>query len=159
MTTPESPPSAQRTAESPPSAQQTAESPPFAASLPAAVELRVPAQGTYVPMLRTLTAGLAARCELTIDEVEDLRIAVDEACSLLLPLVSSSPDAALVARFSLASGRLDVEAAVPAPPEAQPDRDGFAWTVLGALADEVEVRSENGRLAIGLTKRRAEPPR
>ena len=36
-------------------------------------------------MLRTATAGLAARLDFTLDEIEDLRIAVDEACALLLP--------------------------------------------------------------------------
>ncbi|MGW4973630.1 hypothetical protein ACWEP3_27550, partial [Streptomyces albidoflavus] len=30
------------------------------------------------------TAGLAARLDFTLDEIEDLRIAVDEACAILL---------------------------------------------------------------------------
>ena len=39
----------------------------------------------YLSVLRTATAGLAARLDFTIDEIEDLRIAVDEACAMLLP--------------------------------------------------------------------------
>jgi serine/threonine-protein kinase RsbW len=49
------------------------------------VELRLPADGAYLSVLRTATAGLAARLDFTLDEIEDLRIAVDEACALLLP--------------------------------------------------------------------------
>src|SRR6478735_3271011 len=48
------------------------------------VDLRVPADPAYLAVLRTATAGLAARLDLTLDEIEDLRIAVDEACALLL---------------------------------------------------------------------------
>jgi serine/threonine-protein kinase RsbW len=44
------------------------------------VVLTVPADGAYLSVLRTATAGLAARLHFTLDEIEDLRIAVDEAC-------------------------------------------------------------------------------
>src|SRR4029078_13735568 len=43
------------------------------------VSLRVPAEGAYVSVLRTMTAGLAARLDFTVDDIEDLRIAGGEA--------------------------------------------------------------------------------
>ena len=46
--------------------------------------MRMPAEGAYLSVLRTATAGLAARLDFTLDEIEDLRIAVDEACAMLL---------------------------------------------------------------------------
>ena len=45
----------------------------------------MPADVAYVSTLRLTAASLAARCDLTIDDIEDLRLAVDEACALLLP--------------------------------------------------------------------------
>ena len=57
------------------------------------VRLRLPAVGAYLSVLRTATAGLAARLDFTLEEIEDLRIAVDEACALLLP--SAVPGAEL----------------------------------------------------------------
>ena len=36
-------------------------------------------------IVRTSAAGLAARLDFTIDEIEDLRIAIGEATALLLP--------------------------------------------------------------------------
>ena len=36
---------------------------------PAVVELNVPASSVYVAILRSVTAGLAARCDLTLDEM------------------------------------------------------------------------------------------
>ena len=49
------------------------------------VVISMPASSAYLAVLRTATAGLAARLDFTIDEIEDLRIAVDEACAMLLP--------------------------------------------------------------------------
>src|SRR5436309_654981 len=36
------------------------------------VDLRVPADPAYLAVLRTATAGLAARLDLTLDEIEDM---------------------------------------------------------------------------------------
>jgi serine/threonine-protein kinase RsbW len=116
------------------------------------VELRIPAAMSYVSTLRSLTAGLAARCDLTLDQIEDLRIAVDEACALLLPHALDGAD--ITARFRLAPGLFEVTAAVPALDAAEPDREGFAWTVLAALAEELTVDSKDGELSISLRKHR-----
>ena len=48
------------------------------------VELRLPAESAYVAVLRMTTAGLAARLDFTLDDIEDLRMAVSEACALVL---------------------------------------------------------------------------
>ncbi len=117
------------------------------------VELRVPADAMFVAVLRSVTAGLAARCDLTLDEIEDLRLAVDEACALLLP--HAGPDTSITARFALHADYLELSISVPAEPDAAPDRGGFGWTVLCALTDEVHVSSSGQELGIAVTKRRA----
>lgn len=116
------------------------------------VEVQIPADVVYVSTLRLTAASLAARCDLTIDDIEDLRLAVDEACALLLP--HAKPNTPLEARFVLATGRLEVETCVRTDGDSEPDRTGFAWTVLGALASSVDVRKEPGRLTIVVTKSR-----
>jgi serine/threonine-protein kinase RsbW len=118
----------------------------------AVVELKVPAESAYVAVLRSVTAGLAARCDLTLDEIEDLRIAVDEACALLLPIAAAG--ASLTADFALATGRLVVTASLPTRPGTELNRDGFGWTVLDALASAVEIGGQDGIVSIELTKRR-----
>lgn len=122
------------------------------------VELRIPADGAYVATLRLTAASLAARCDLTVDDIEDLRLAVDEACALLLP--HAEPKTAMHARFELAAGRLAVTTSVQSPDasEASPDRSGFAWSVLSALASDVEVVGADDRLTITVLKRRESAP-
>jgi serine/threonine-protein kinase RsbW len=116
------------------------------------VSLQVPASSAFISVLRSVTAGLAARCDLTLDEIEDLRIAVDEACALLLPLAAA--DEPLSTSFRLAPGELHVTTAVIARPDAELRRDGFGWTVLEALVSTVETGKSGGALIITLTKRR-----
>ena len=116
------------------------------------VVLTLPAQPEYVAVLRSLTATLAARCDLTVDEIDDLRIAVDEAGGLLLPHATEGQP--LTARFLIAPGEIEIVAAVPAEADAEPDRGGFAWTVLEAVSDTVTVDRAGADLRIRLTKRR-----
>ena len=56
------------------------------------VELRIPADSAFLSVLRTATAGLAARLDFTLDDIEDLRIAVDEACAIVLPQATPGSD-------------------------------------------------------------------
>ena len=118
------------------------------------VLLTVPAAGAYLGVLRTATAGLAARLQFTLDEIEDLRIAVDEACAMLLTV--ATPDAELACRFTVSEEALTVETSVlTATPHGRlPPEESFSWQVLSALADKVNTQVGGGRAAIRLTKRR-----
>jgi serine/threonine-protein kinase RsbW len=102
------------------------------------VELRVPADPAYLAVIRTTTAGLAARLDLTLDEIEDLRIAVDEACGLLLARRRHDQDD-LAATFRLLPDSLEV--VVRGPAVELPDDSSYAWALLRALAGEVQTCS------------------
>jgi serine/threonine-protein kinase RsbW len=99
-----------------------------------AVELRVPADPAYLAVVRTATAGLASRLNLTLDEIEDLRIAVDEACSLLL-VGRAHPGRTLDASFTVGNGTISV--IITGPADELPEGASFSWSVLRALAGEV----------------------
>jgi serine/threonine-protein kinase RsbW len=100
------------------------------------VDLRVPADPAYLAVIRTATAGLAARLNLTLDEIEDMRIAVDEACVLLLS-DHPEPGDGLHAAFTITSTALDVQ--VTGPARVLPEGGNFAWSVLEALVGRVET--------------------
>jgi serine/threonine-protein kinase RsbW len=119
------------------------------------VVLRLPAAGAYLSVLRTATASLASRLDFTIDDIEDLRIAVDEACAMLLPQAVAGAD--LECSFELTGDAIDVSVGVLTLTGEEPSRDTFAWTVLTALAGEVDssVDAEN-RVTLTLRKRRGD---
>jgi serine/threonine-protein kinase RsbW len=115
------------------------------------VSLRLPADGAYLAVLRTAAAGLASRLNFTLDDIEDLRIAVDEACAMLLPKAVES--ATLACTFELKPGELDIAVSVETTDGALPSRDTFAWTVLTALAGEVDATADGGAVTITMAKR------
>ena len=124
------------------------------ATLGDVVVIKLPAAGAYLSVLRTATAGLAARLDFTLDEIEDLRIAVDEACAMLLS--QALPGADLECTFSLDDKSIRVAVAVLTVDGTQPSRDTFAWTVLSALAGEVDsAAGVDNRVTITLLKRRS----
>ncbi len=101
------------------------------------VTIRMPAEGAYLSVLRTATAGLAARLDFTLDEIEDLRIAVDEACGMLLS--QAAPQADLECDFTLGEDRMSIAVSTLASHPRPPARDTFAWTVLSALAGNADA--------------------
>ncbi|MGW1062522.1 ATP-binding protein [Micromonospora sp. NBC_01412] len=118
------------------------------------VHLTVPADGGYLGVLRTATAGLAARLQFALDEIEDLRIAVDEACAMLLAIATR--DAELECRFAVTDDALTVEVTVPTVRGATlPSESSFAWKVLTALTTTASANAANGRATISLLTRRA----
>ena len=107
-------------------------------------------------MLRTATAGLAARLDFTLDEIEDLRMAVDEACALLLASAVAGTD--LTCAFELDRDGLRIAVTVASRDGVLPRRDTFAWTVLTALAGGVDARVDaENRVTVELHKRRGDP--
>jgi len=117
------------------------------------VEVRLPADSAYLSVLRTATAGLAARLDFTLDEIEDLRIAVDEACAMLLSHATDDTD--LTCRFELADDTLAMEVSARTHNGALPAEDTFAWMVLSALAGAVEASvDDDRRVHIRLRKER-----
>ena len=113
------------------------------------VELRLPADGAYVSVLRTTTAALAARLDFTLDDIEDLRIAVGEACSMVLP--AADLGASLDVSFFLALDRISVSVSVPSATPLAPDYEAFGWQVLETLATSTSVETSGGRFTVTFT--------
>ncbi|MGN0065189.1 MAG: anti-sigma factor [Nocardioides sp.] len=115
----------------------------------ATVEVRLPAEGAYAAVLRTTAAGLAARIDFTMDDIEDLRMAIGEAIALLLP--AADPGSDLVCTFTLTDGYVSVHASVEAGDEPEVDSSSFAWQVLDTLASDATAGSRSGRFEVSFT--------
>ncbi len=119
------------------------------------VTVRLPAEGAYLSVLRTATAGLAARLDFTLDEIEDLRIAVDEACAMLLG--QAVPGASLECVFTLSHDVMTIAVTAACLAPQQPASDTFAWTVLTALAGSVDAHVGPGDLLTIVLRKTREP--
>jgi serine/threonine-protein kinase RsbW len=113
------------------------------------VSIEVPADSAYVGVVRSLVAGVAARLDLDLDQVEDLRLAVSEAASLVLGSASGE-DPTMRARATVQPDGLHITLAVPTTTQSPPSATAFAWTVLDALTDSVEADVRDGWLQVSL---------
>lgn len=121
------------------------------------VRLVVPASPEYLRLVRLTAAGLASRLRFTFDEVEDLRIAVDELCFHLLGEPDAGRPSADDRTMDLVysadadsitiTGRTSLGGPVPEPSD-------LSEQILDALVDEHEVSGSNGTVTFRLRKQR-----
>jgi serine/threonine-protein kinase RsbW len=101
------------------------------------LELRVPTSPTQLPAVRAMAGDLAMRMDFDLDAVEDLRLAVDEACATLAAIaLGGSP---LTVVFEATRDALWIDAWVPTAEATDVPRDGFGWAVLHTLVDSVDA--------------------
>ena len=117
-----------------------------------AVRIEIPARGEYLAVLRAAATGLAAGLEFTFEDIDDLRIAVDEACAQLLARHGGADR--LRVTYVVDASALRVEVAVEGDRLGGPlPKDTFAWQILRALTDELEERADGDGLCLAFSKR------
>ncbi|WP_028663101.1 ATP-binding protein [Saccharomonospora halophila] len=105
------------------------------------VELTVDAEPDLVPVIRNVAADLAIRMDLQLDTIADLRLAVDEACGLLL--ARAATPTTLTSRFTFGGGTITAWTELACREGTSLPQQGFNWHVLTALTRSVRgLRSE-----------------
>jgi serine/threonine-protein kinase RsbW len=100
---------------------------------PSAIELRVAADPRHLPIVRAVAANIAVRQDFDLDSVSDLKLAVDEACSMLIR--SAAEGTTMVVRFYVRGDRIRLSATVLSDRLEVPASRSFGWHVLTTLAD------------------------
>jgi serine/threonine-protein kinase RsbW len=125
---------------------------------PETVLVCVPADPDYLAVIRSASAHVATKFGCTLSEVADLRLAVDEACGLLLRhTVGAQPGPGagdLECRFVLEDSVLRVVLSRQAQDVARPEDDEFGWTILSALVDDILWRVDGPTVHVEIVKRR-----
>ena len=114
------------------------------ADLPTAVSVEVPAVPGFVQVLRTIAAGVAARLDMPIDQIEEVRLAVTEAASLLLDEVDATSIRMTIGRDA---GALDVRLSADGHADPWPSDRALAswpWLVVKGLTDEIRAERHDG---------------
>jgi serine/threonine-protein kinase RsbW len=120
-------------------------------SLESVVRVAVPARADMLHLLRSVAASVGARMSMPLDDVEELKIAVDEAATLMLGRMGSTAGSLELA-LTLTDGSLRVElcleaADVPAGTDAS-EADLLAswpWRVIAGMTEKASIeRSETG---------------
>ncbi|WP_028477314.1 anti-sigma factor [Nocardia sp. CNY236] len=104
------------------------------------VGVRVPAASDQLAMLRAIAETVLLMADFGIDEVTDIRLALDEVASaLVLDAVDGSE---LDCVFGFDGPTVDVRVRAVTASDASPDRAGFGWHVVATLTDSVSASQE-----------------
>jgi len=123
----------------------------------AEVELSIPSRPEYVGVARLAILGVASRMRFSYDEVEDIRLAVGEACTRSIDRLNGGTAEAHTIRLRclIDANRLTIEVRNPLlkPPPKEPSPDptslpegDLSGVLIRILMDEVdtEERPEEG---------------
>ncbi len=123
-----------------------------------AVDLSLPVQSDLIILARLTAATVASRAGFDVEEVDDLRLAVDELCVLV---IDGAGTGRLNLRFITSDGGIEVICSLDesgAAQEGNEDDHGerdLSARILEALADEHGVALEQDRRSGWLRKRSA----
>lgn len=119
------------------------------------VRLALPADPQFVQLARVTASGMASRLGFTYDEVEDLRLALDELCFVLIG--SSGRAGHVDLSYVMADGALVIEGVGHfGDDDSHRALAPFSEQILPALVDDYELfRDDQGRPCFRLRKRRS----
>lgn len=121
------------------------------------MELTIPVRANLVVLARLTAATVASRADFDIEEIEDLRLAVDELC---VSLVQGDGDGRLDLRFSHDDDQIEVTCSfrtdsIESGGTSDGSLDGLSARILDALVDEHGEDIVEGQRRAWLRKRRA----
>jgi anti-sigma regulatory factor (Ser/Thr protein kinase) len=117
------------------------------------VRLTMPANPQLLRVARLTAAGLAGRLGFSFDEIEDVKIAVDELCFTLVG--SKGRPGTLSLRYVLEADRLVIEGTGSSDAgAADPTPSDLSSQILAAVVDEHELSRDADTVRFRLVKRR-----
>jgi len=92
-------------------------------------------------IVRLTVSGVASRLGFDVDEIENLRIAVDELASII---VDDTIEGALDVTFATNGSDFQIEGRAPIAAGADVAVDELSAQILNAVCDKYEVRADDG---------------
>lgn len=116
--------------------------------------VRIPAAPRYLHVVRLVAAGLASRLHFTIDDIEDLKIAVDELAAYMTG--ANGREGSLEITFSVDGDRIEIHGAgkFDGDVTVRTDLTEFSRQILTTVADEAWLQQSDGVPTFGLVKTR-----
>src|SRR5215471_5638409 len=102
------------------------------------VRLSVPAALEYVRIIRLTGSGVASRLGFDVEEIENLRVAIDELASMA---IEAAEGGALDITFTTGEDDLRIEGRAKAKASTEVGIDALTGQILKAVIDDYELRT------------------
>jgi len=119
------------------------------------ITLTVPATGEYAKTVRMTAAALVSRMDFTYDEVEDVRMAAEEA--FVYAIETLPPDADVTFEFLVDEDQIEIDVPLGSEHNASDDEAersaAYATFILESVCDRYEFASDENGAHLRLIKR------
>jgi serine/threonine-protein kinase RsbW len=118
------------------------------------ISIKIPASPEYLHVVRLVAAGLASRISFTLEDIEDLKIAVDELSAYVTGAQGRS--GTLDISFTLGEDRIEIRGAgrYTKEYEIRTDLTEFSRMILETVADSAHLEAIGGAPSFTVVKSR-----
>lgn len=124
------------------------------------IKMEITANPDYVGIIRLTTSGIANKIGFSVDDIEDLKVAVSEACT---NAIKHSNDDKFTIIFNILENGINIEirdngqgydaSSISTPNLEEPKENGMGLFIIQALMDDVSMQSQEGQgTTINMTK-------
>ena len=116
------------------------------------VSIKIPASPAYLNVVRLVAAGLASRLKFTIDEIEDLKIAVDELSAYLTG--AQGRDGTMEVSFHIDEDRIEIRGAGEFAPgqKVRTELTDISRVILQTVVDSATLEQTDGTPVFNVIK-------
>lgn len=119
----------------------------YTTSADTTVGVRIPARQEQLVMLRALAETVSLIADFGLDEVTDIRLALDEVATSLI--AAAVPDSSLTCDFDYDEHRMTVRVTSISEVDSLQDQEGFGWHIVRTLTRSVSVEQHPYDVASG----------
>lgn len=124
------------------------------------IKMEISANPDFVSIIRLTTSGIANKIGFSIDDIEDIKVAVSEACT---NAIKYSGDKKVCITYTILENGLDIEIkdsgkgydveSIAIPDLTQPKENGLGLFIIQTLMDDIKIESkDNEGTIIKMTK-------
>ncbi len=116
------------------------------------VSMTLPASPELIGVVRLVAAGLAARLQFSLEDIEDLKIAMDEMCSYMTG--ARGREGSLELSFQMQEGRIEIRgsANLSSTERVRTELTDFSRMILDTVTDAASLETRDGGPAFHVVK-------
>lgn len=116
------------------------------------IELTLPVNSAYVSTIRLTASSIANRINFDIDEIEDIKAAVSEACSFIIKKSKPEINFSFKVNFIILEHTIEILISSENMDVPESIENEMGLVMIKALSDLLEIKSENKCLIIRIIK-------
>jgi serine/threonine-protein kinase RsbW len=108
----------------------------------ACIKLTFPMNAAYVSSARLTASAVANRVSFDIDEIEDIKMAVSEACTYILKTMTGTDNSNFDIQFQLSENQMEITLVTQGVKPERHSSDVMSLMMIKALVDEFVLKAE-----------------